>query len=288
MRRVHIGQMLNVEELTGIEWQKRYAEPGQLGSMLKECGITFVDLGIGAQTDESVILRLAEVFAGAGLFLSIDFQCNIFSPELFNSKWMQFLTEKLRVAQFVANITKVPVHYVFHCGLGNSLIEKKQEELISGGKNLFVWMDKKIIEQFGDVVILCEPCNFNVVPEKQQEYWQSCSTLISGTDLGICWDFGRSWFVSARMDHQRFPGEDFLARVDHVYAYDTLISGSGQIDHLPLADGAVPWREYSSLLARHDYDSTVVLKVEPGYYHGLYAFLKGVSVGVSKLRAFFD
>lgn len=288
MRRVHIGQELNVEELTGIEWQKKYAEPGLLGSMLKECGITFVDLTIKAQTDELVILRLAELFADAGLFISLDFQYSRFPSEFFDLHGIPFLTETLRVAQSVANITKVPVPCVFHCGLGNSIDEKNQGKLISAGKDLFAWIDKMIVEQFGDVVVLCEPWNFNAAMEKQQEYWQNCLTLIGKTNLGICWDFGHSWFVSTGMGQQRFPGEDFLARVDHVHAYDTLISGSAQLDHLPLADGAVPWREYSSLLARHDYDGTIVLKVDPGYYHGLYTFLQGVSDGVSKLRVFFD
>jgi len=288
MRRVHIGQKLDVEDLVGIEWQKNYAEPGQLGSMLKECGITFVDLTITAQTDEPLILRLAEAFADTGLFMSLELKYSRFLPELFNSHCIPFLTERLRIAQSVANITKVPVPYVFHCGLGNSQVEKRQEELISGGKIFFTWVDKMIVEQYGDVVALCEPWDINAAPGKLQEYWQSCLSLIEETNLGICWDFIHSWFVSTKMDYQMFPGENFLARVDHVHACDAHIVGSGQIDRLPLADGEVPWREYSSLLARHDYDSTIVLTVDPGYYRGLYTFLKGVSDGVSKLRAFFD
>jgi sugar phosphate isomerase/epimerase len=288
MRRVHIGQMLNAEDLTGTEWQKRYAEPGQLGSMLKECGITFVDLGITAQTDEPLILGLAEVFADAGLFISLDFQYGSFSSEPFNSHCTQLLTERLRIAQSVANITKVPVPYVFHCDLSNSMVNKKSQELLSGAKNIFTWIDKMIVEQYGDVVVLCESWNLSIEPEKQNEYWQNCLTLIEETNLGICWDFGHSWLVSNRIDNQRFPGESFLARVDHVHAYDTHINGSDQPDHLPLEDGTVPWREYCSLLARHDYDSTIVLKVDPLYYHGLYNFLQGVRDGVRKLRVFFD
>ena len=289
MRRVHIGQKLNVEDLVRIEWQKKYAEPGLLGSMLKECGITFVDLNITAQTDETVILRLAEMFADIGLFISLDLKYSRFSPESFDSHWALFLAERLRIAQAVANITKVPVPYVLHCGFGNSLgVEKKQVELITGGKEFFAWVDKMIVEQNGDVVALCETWDINADLEKQQEYWQNCLTLIEETNLGICWDFLHSWFVSTRIGQQRFPGEDFLARVDHVHACDAHVNGSGQIDYLPLTDGAVPWREYSSLLARHDYDSTIVLKVDPGYYRGLYTFLKGVSDGVSKLRFFFD
>jgi len=286
MRRVHIGQKFNVEDLVGIEWQKKYAEPGQLGSMLKECGITFVDLNITAQTDEPVILKLAEVFADTGLFISLDLKYNRFSPDFFNSDCIPFLTDRLRTAQSVANITKVPVPYVFHCGLDNT--PEEQEKFVTGGKYFFTLIDKMIVEQYGDVVALCEPWDINADQRKQQEYWQSCLSLIEETNLGICWDFVHSWFVSTTMDYQMFPKEKFLARVDHVYACDALIVGSGQIDCFPLADGEVPWREYCSLLARHEYDSTIVLKVDSGYYGGLHTFLKGISDGVSKLEIFFD
>ena len=66
-----------------------------------------------------------------------------------------------------------------------------------------------IVEQYGDVVALCETWDINADLEKQQEYWQNCLTLIEETNLGICWDFLHSWFVSTRIGQQRFQERIF-------------------------------------------------------------------------------
>lgn len=288
MERVHIGQKLNLEDITRSDWQKKYAEPALLGSMLKECGVAFVEFTISEDTDESVVSSLAGVFADVGLFVSLDFKNNRFSPEFFNSERIPFFIEWLHAAQSVGNITKVPVPCVFHSGLGSSLVQKKKQEVLSVTRDFFFWIDKMILEGFGNVVGLCEAGSYCAENEKKQEKWQFCLRVIEGTNLGICWDFGHRCFSSTGITDLGFPGEDFLAIVNHVHAYDVRLSGSGGIEAIPLADGVVPWREYCSLLARRDYDSTVLLKVNPEFYSGLHTFLQGVTDGVNKLRMFFN
>ncbi len=288
MERVHIGQKLNLEDIIRSDWQKKYAEPSLLGSMLKECGVAFVEFTISAETDVSVVCNLAGVFADAGLFVSLDFQSNRFSPEIFNPESNSYFIEWLRTAQSVGNITKVPVPCVFHCGLGSSVVQKRHQEVLSISRDFFFWLDKMTLEGFGNVVGLCEAGSFCAENKKQQENWGCCLRVIEGTNLGICWDFGHRCLSSTGRADMGFPGENFLAIVNHVHAYDAQVSDSGTVEVIPLADGMIPWREYCSLLARHDYDSTVLLKVNPEYYSGLRTFLQGVTDGVNKLRIFFS
>lgn len=287
MERVHIGQKLILEDLIDSAWQQKYAEPSLLASMLKECGIAFVEFGLSQKTDDKAVVNMAEVFAETGLFVSLDLQYEwLLSNELSVSDNLDF-KRKLDMAQIVGNITRVPVPCIFRSGMENqneNNITKK--EMLS--RDFFSLIDRVVSEEYGNVAALCktwpqgsESC------KKSENFWQSYLPMIQETNLGLCWDLGDTFMSLTLGESNRWPADNFLARVNHVQAYDTVISKQAVIDRLPLADGMVPWREYCSLLARYDYDSTVVLDVDPGYYDGIGAFLVGVTDGLKKLRAFF-
>lgn len=293
MEDVHIGQKLIIEDLLNEDWQKIYADPVSLSAMLKECGISFVELSINNDTENSTIINLAELFSQTGLFISLHpYFFGILSPEVFIPENIPLFKQKLQTAQNVGNITGVPVSYVFHGGLAMwepNFVGLK--EAIVQSKNFFSWIDKAVIEEFGNIVPLCETqmpySGFDKQKVRLGDTWETCLNLIEETSLGICWDYGHTFIGSANGIHNRFPDDHFLARVNHVHAHDTISTEYGLVDHQPLADGEAPWREYNALLARHDFNGNILLEINPRSYSDLESFLVGTTDGVRKMRSFF-
>lgn len=293
MEKIHIGQKLLIDDLTDTQWQRMYADPFSLSSMLKECGISFIELSVKEVTEDSLVIKLAENFARSGLFVSLHPHFHsFFSPEIFDNDSRSFIKKKLSVAQEVGNITGVPVPYVIHGGQAMAepfFIQK--EPALQKCKNFMTFIDNITVEEFGNVVPLCETQIPNLDPEIQGtrlgDTWESCLDLVEHTSVGICWDYGHTYIASVHGKHNIFPEEHFLARVNHVHAHDVMKKQSGFIDHLPLNEGAVPWREYNAILARHEFSGTVLIEINPRSFYGLDKFLNGTADGVKKMRAFF-
>ena len=79
----------------------------------------------------------------------------------------------------------------------------------------------------------------------------------SGVDA--CWDFGHAYWNTRRYGWPLYPPEALLPHIRHVHCHDVF----GGEDHQPLVYGAVPWRDFLTLLTDHGFDGRVILEVPP-------------------------
>ena len=79
----------------------------------------------------------------------------------------------------------------------------------------------------------------------------------SGVD--VCWDFGHAYWNTRRYGWPLYPPEALLPHIRHVHCHDVF----GGEDHQPLVYGAVPWRDFLTLLTDHGFDGRVILEVPP-------------------------
>jgi sugar phosphate isomerase/epimerase len=294
MGTINIGQKLLIENLQDDQWQQKYADPSLLGSMLKECGISFIEVPIKEDTNDESILEIAQVFKDEGLFISLHPHLyEELSPEIFTSKSYPELNRMLSTAQTVGNITGVPVLYVFHGGRANwEPYQVSLPEAKSNVKDFFRWIGDAVNDYYPNIVPLCEtqvPYNrSNSANTRLGDTWESCIELVEGTGIGICWDFGHTYRSAQMGKHSLMPNDHFLAQVAHVHAHDTKNIDSVLEDHFPLGDDLAPWREYCATLARHDYNDTILIEVNPDRYPDLQTFLNGTCDNIQKLRFFFE
>ena len=77
--------------------------------------------------------------------------------------------------------------------------------------------------------------------------------------VGACWDFGHAYWNARRYGRPLYPPEALLPHIRHVHCHDVF----GGEDHQPLVYGAVPWRDFLTLLTDHGFDGRVILEVPP-------------------------
>lgn len=288
-----IGQKLDLNDIYNADWQKRFAEPAVLGAMLRECGISFVEFSLGEDTSRELILQTAEVFSGNGVFLSLHPHLyKELSPEIFDDPRKPGIQNILQTAQKTAGITGVPVPLVFHGGRAEwEPYFRPMKEALLSVKSFFRWIDRAVTDSFADVIPLCE----TQIPWSESDEgmvrlgdtYKSCLDLIHETEIGVCWDFGHTCRASMIGKQGKFPDDHFLSRVKHVHAHDTIQTLSGPEDHYPLDNALAPWKEYCAELARHEYDDTILLEVNPNRYNNIYDFLQGTRDNILKLRDYF-
>lgn len=287
------GQKLDILDIFDEKWQKHFAEPSVLGSMLREYGVSFVEFAIGEETDRELILQAARIFSAEGIFLSLHphFYKSL-SPEIFDKSRIPELQRFLETVRKAAEITRVPMPLVFHGGRAEwDPFFRPLDNALASSKAFFRWIDQTVVDNYGDIIPVCETqipwsvSNRGMV--RLGDTYKSCLELIDGTGIGICWDFGHTFRASSIGKQEDYPDDHFLSRVRHVHAHDTVQTPSGPEDHYPLDEGFAPWKEYCAELARHEYDDTVLLEVNPMRYRDLREFLQGTSDNISSLKSYF-
>lgn len=293
METINFGQKLIAEHLFDPQWQRRYADSKSLLMMLKECGISFVEIFANEQTSDSSLLTIAEQCAEIDLFISLNYSFAQQNTSRMSYEYIKELIEKkLKLLQQISNITGTPVSYVMAgVGFGVDSVFNLFNTLSHNEQTLFQWLEQVTTEKYDSVVPLCEtlpPAGDSLdLQINVADTWEGCLQVIGQTSLGICWDFGNSYLSYIAGKQELFPGEHFLARVTHVYAHDIRQTETGILEQQPLSNGVVPWREYCALLARHEFTGTVLLKIDPGIYDDLEAFLQNTADQVRKLEVFF-
>lgn len=292
---VKYGQKIPLMEIKEEKWQKKYAEISLLGSMLREQGISFVEFPINEKTEDEIILETARIFSDEGIFISLHpYFYQVLAPEIFDQSSSKIckLEKMLLTAHRVGDITKMPVTYVLHGGRANmEPYMISEQKAFFNAREFFATVDSLTTLKYTNVVPVCETQEPWSASSKGilrlGDTYNSCLELIEGTSVGVCWDFGHTYRAYYLRKHQMYPREHFLARVKHVHAHDTILSGDKYKDHYALGTGIAPWKEYCAELARHNYNDTVLLDVPTEKFNNLEELLHCVQKSVKMLEFIF-
>jgi sugar phosphate isomerase/epimerase len=255
------------------EWDEELR--GRLGELphflarARDLGVGFVELGTGEEPDPAALLRRASLCREAGLAVSLHPYLRQLGPEAFGEAvGPDMLRPILELADETARTAGTPAPLVFHGGLaGYEPHNKGLAQATANAKAFFIWADMEATSSLPNVRLFCE----TQLPSEPGEAfvrvgytYERCLDLVEGTRVGICWDFGHAFRSAMLGHHPAVPPPEFLRRVGHVHAHDTIAHPerpSRVLDHQPLGTGFCPWREYTELLASVDYGGWVLFEI---------------------------
>lgn len=285
---IRVGQKLYPEDLINRNWQQKFGEPSMVLSLLNECGISFVEFPVSEKSDPELIIGITKLCKNEGLFVSLqtDSESSL-SPACFNKEEKHHFETFLSLANEIGNISGEEVPCVFKCPQEcRTETEISTDQEIHNARLFFRWVSEAVCGIYSNVIPLCGSLSTN--KSKQNipvNSWKSCLKLVEGTDISFCWDFGDS-FGSENFE-TKIPDDHFISRVHHVLAYDSFKTEVGIETNFPLGEGLIPWRNYCAALARHAYDETVLLDVNPSIYRDFDDMLFFTRDGIEKLAYYF-
>lgn len=252
-----------------LEMRAQFGEREEFLGRLHNCGVAFVEMPVGDTPDDDALGEAARACREAGIYVSLHPYLREFGLESFGRpETEQGLRRLLQAAERVGGATGVTVPFVLHGGLADIPPHRvKLPEAVRNAQAFFRWAEAEIAASFPDVRLLCEtqlPADLIDDFTRVGDTYETCLELVAGTGVEVCWDFGHTFRSVITGKHAAEPRREFLRRVGHVHAHDTV--GDVTVpyctsDHWPLGAGICPWRRYAELLAGAGYDRTVLFEV---------------------------
>jgi sugar phosphate isomerase/epimerase len=266
---MYYGLKLSWPQIAGAaEWRRLIGEPEAFAGRLRECGLSFLELPLSETSDYDAGLKLAERLKRYDLFLSFhpyydaELATEIFDPEQSAAGLQALFT----FANDVAAITGVTTPLIFHGGQADKEPHRiGLAEATRNAKSFFHWAGQRTQNAFPRVRILCETQMLfaleNAGPVRVGDTYETCLDLVEGTTHRVCWDFGHTFRGGVLGKHAATPPPEFLARVGHVHAHETIRRDGELHDHHPLGRGICPWQRYLGLLAETGYNGTILFEI---------------------------
>jgi len=279
---VKYGVKINPKEMGDSSWREALGDPARFLGRLREYGVGFVEFTWTEDMNYSAIATIGRRAWQEGLSSSIHpYLYGDLAVEVFDARSAQGLAGIFELAEALGASSGVCVPLVFHGGRADCDPHNRTlEQATAAAREFFRWADRATKQTYPNVRVFCET-QMPVFPEdgawtRVGDTYATCLELVEATDVEVCWDFGHGFGSFLLGKHGEFPGQEFLARVGHVHAHDTVMTESGAYDHRPLGKGFCPWRRYFQLLAEQGFAGNILFEValkRPDGYHGLRAML---------------
>lgn len=288
------GVKLSPAELADEQWRAMYGETARLLGRLRGCGLGFAEFTLTEEMPPATIAELGRRAWREGLASAVHpYLYKGLAAEVFDRADPRRFTAMFELADELGRLAGQPAPMVFHggratCGPHN----RSLDDAAAAARKFFAWAEGQARSTYRNVRVLCET-QMPVFPPEDElwarvgDTYESCLELVRGTGVEVCWDFGHSFSSVLLGKHAAFPPAEFLGRVGHVHAHDTVRDGPVVYDHRPLGEGLCPWRRYFGLLAECGFDGGVLFEVDLrrlGGYEGLTEMLKG---NIAEINAIF-
>jgi sugar phosphate isomerase/epimerase len=267
---VSYGVRADPATVTRADWVARFGRPGQFFSRIRQLGIGFVEFRYGQEHGLQLLEDVGAIACGAGLCCSIHpYPEGSLAPEVFGEAESPTAVRAiLQVAQRLAVRSGDFVSVVFHGGVAAcEPHHRPRKQALTAGNAFFRWAERETRRALAGVRVLAETQMPHDAGDRGLvrlgDTWQSCLELLEGTCLGICWDFGHTFWAARLGKHAQRPPARFVRRVEHVHAHDAILpAGGGILDHRPLGTGVCPWRRYGRLLSANAFAGRVLFELE--------------------------
>jgi sugar phosphate isomerase/epimerase len=281
------------KRLDAEDWHAAYGDLPRLAREVRAHGVTFIEFRWDEDTPEPLMLQAARQAADAGLWVSIHPYLWHLGPEAFREPTHAAgLRQVFDLAEAASAVSGRDVPLVFHPGHVNCDPHRvPYDEAVAHAHEFFAWAAEEVRVRRPHVRIQSET-QLPFTPGEEPRHrlgdtWAECLSLIEGTPLGVCWDFGHTFWSASLGKHPAAPPPEFLRRVRHVHAHDVIERGGTLVDHQPLGTGLAPWRENCRRLASVGFSGGILFEVDImpfGGYVGLTEMLRSVT---SEINAIF-
>ncbi len=235
-------------------------------AFLKELGLDGVETPVGPETQADELRDHIARCVGAGLKVSLHpysegtaFNLRYFSPEE-NNLCRQLHEQFLLLAVEAARLQEYPTVVNIHGAAGTD--KDPRRHLIDRSIAFFTWAGQWCRQKAPEVGVTVELQISPNADEPRQRVGDTYDELLEvarRSGVGACWDFGHAYWNTRRYGWPLYPPDALLPLIRHVHCHDVF----GAEDHQPLVYGAVPWRDFLSLLTDHGFDGRVILEVPP-------------------------
>lgn len=256
----------------GGDWQgdlsARFGPLPAFLTRLRRWGLRFVELSCADAPEAGTLLRQAALCRQADLFVALHPYLRRLGPEAFGGAVAAGqLRLFLQLAESLAGATGAPAPLVFHGGMADfPPHDMKPAQAMANAHVFFRWAGRQAKTAFPGVRVFCET---QLPAEPEDDFvrigytYEECLELVEGSDVELCWDFGHSFRSALLGHHGDFPPPEFIHRVGHVHAHDTVphwAHPGRTVDHQPLGTGICPWRHYLRLLADAHYSGCILFE----------------------------
>lgn len=287
------GIKVNPAQIAQPWWPAVLGSEELLFAKAREFGAGFVELVVVEDAPLDGIARLGRLAHEAGLGVSLHpYLYGALAAEAFDPGDVDGFAPMLQVAEELGRGAGEPTAVILHGGRARTAPHHRPyDQAMSAAKAFFRWLAGQVDRVYPNVRALCE----TQIPtrpadgewDRLGDTYQTCLALVADTGLDVCWDFGHAYAAWWRGKHEQFPPPEFLARVGHVHAHDTVSVNDDIEDHRPLGAGISPWRTYLTMLAERAYDGPILFETggwaEQGY-DGLEEMLRS---GIAKVEGVF-
>ncbi len=235
-------------------------------AFLRELGFDAVETPVGPETQVEELRDHIAHCVSAGLKVSLHpySEGTIFNPLYFSSDpdnpcralHERFFSLAAEAVRLQGHSTIVNIH-------GAAGTDKDpRRHLIDQSIAFFTWAGQWCRQNAPDVGVTVELQISPNADEPRQRVGDTYDELLEvaqRSGVGACWDFGHAYWNTRRYGWPLYPPEALLPHIRHVHCHDVF----GGEDHQPLVYGAVPWRDFLTLLTDHGFDGRVILEVPP-------------------------
>lgn len=233
-------------------------------AFLRELGFDAVETPVGPGTPTEELREHTARSVDAGLKVSLHpySEGTIFNPLYFSSDednpCRQLHERFLSLAAEAARLQGHPTIVNIHGAAGTD--QDPRRHLIDQSTAFFTWAGQWCRQNAPDVGVTVELQISPNADEPRQRVGDTYDELLEvaqRSGVGACWDFGHAYWNTRRYGWPLYPPEALLPHIRHVHCHDVF----GGEDHQPLVYGAVPWRDFLTLLRGHGFDGRVILEV---------------------------
>jgi sugar phosphate isomerase/epimerase len=235
-------------------------------AFLRELGFDAVETPVGPETQTEELREHIARCVDAGLKVSLHpySEGTIFNPLYFSSgadnPCRQLHERFLSLAAEAARLQGHPTIVNIHGAAGTD--KDPRRHLIDQSIAFFTWAGQWCRQNAPDVGVTVElqiSPNADELRQRIGDTYDELLEVAQRSGVGACWDFGHAYWNTRRYGWPLYPPEALLPHIRHVHCHDVF----GGEDHQPLVYGAVPWRDFLTLLTDHGFDGRVILEVPP-------------------------
>jgi len=289
------GIRVGAEQRWDADLRPRFGELPAFLDGMRALGVRFVEFGTDEDPPRDNLIAYAHACAGAGLRVSLHPYLRRFGPEAFGAGvWPDDLRPFLRLADELGEIAGGPAPLVFHGGMADYKPHYVGLATATANARAFLaWAEEEVRAACPRVRLFCEtqlPAEPDDAFVRVGYTYERCMGLVEGTDIGVCWDFGHAFRSVLLGHHAPMPPAEFLRRVGHVHAHDTIPhpeKPARTIDHRALGTGICPWRDYARLLAEAGYAGGILFELPVERYESHEELAEMVRFSVGELDGIF-
>ncbi len=235
-------------------------------AFLRELGFGAVETPVGPETQTEELREHIARCVDAGLKVSLHpySEGTIFNPLYFSASednpCRQLHERFLSLAAKAARLQRHPTIVNIHGAAGTD--RDPRRHLIEQSVAFFTWAGQWCRQNAPDVGVTVElqiSPNADEPRQRVGDTYEELLEVAQHSGVGACWDFGHAYWNTRRYGWPLYPPEALLPYIRHVHCHDVF----GSEDHQPLVYGAVPWRDFLTLLTDHGFDGRVILEVPP-------------------------